>query len=196
MNVKIVARGTRPLLMHNVRLASPMNPYAKELSRLNKAKPSSKRTDDDRLEIARVEWEGGLYFDEEVGPYVPASWVFKTILEGARAGRRGQKIEGGLTVVDLVHPLLYRGPRDIDALWGVGGETEFVDFRTVRVGQAKVDRCRPIFKQWSFEAELLLDPTVLDVAELEDIAKIAGQLKGIGDYRQQYGRFDATIERL
>lgn len=193
MNVKLVARGTRPLLMHNVRLASPMNPYAKELSRLNKAKPSSKRTDEDRLEIARVEWEGGLYFDDEVGPYVPASWIFKTILEGARLGRRGQKIEGGLTVVEMVHPLLYRGPRDIDGLWGSGGETEFADFRTVRVGQAKVDRCRPVFKQWSFEADLLVDPTVLDVAELADIVKIAGQLKGIGDYRQQYGRFDAEI---
>lgn len=180
--------------MHNVRLASPMNPYAKELSRLNRAKPSSKRTDEDRLDIARVEWEGGLYFDDEVGPYVPASWIFKTILEGARAGRRGQKVEGGLTVVEMIHPLVYRGPRDIDGLWGNGGESGFVDFRTVRVGQAKVDRCRPIFNQWAFEADLLLDPGVLDVAELADIAEIAGRLKGIGDYRQQYGRFDAQIE--
>lgn len=196
MNVKLVARGTRPLLMHNVRLASPLNSFAKELSRLNKAKPSSRRTDEDRLEIARVEWEGGLYFDDEVGPYVPASWVFKSVLEGARLGRRGQKIEGGLTVVELVHPLIYRGPRNVEGLWGNGGDSEWVDFRTVRVGQAKVDRCRPIFSQWAFEADLLVDPAVLDVAELEDIVKIAGQLKGIGDYRQQYGRYDAVIEKL
>lgn len=194
MNVKLTARGTRPLLMHNVRLASPMNPYAKELARLNKAKPSSKRTDEDRLDIARVEWEGGLYFDDEVGPYIPASWIFKTILEGARAGRRGQKVEGGLTVVEMVHPLIYRGPRDIAGLWGNGGESGFVDFRTVRVGQAKVDRCRPIFNQWAFEADLLLDPNVLDVAELADIAEISGRLKGVGDYRQQFGRFTAEIE--
>lgn len=196
MNVKLVARGTRPLLMHNVRLASPMNSYAKHLSALNKAKPSSRRTDEDRLEIARVEWEGGLYFDDEVGPFVPASWVFKSILEGARLGRRGQKVEGGLTVVEMIHPLVYRGPRDINGLWGNDGDSPHVDFRTVRVGQAKVDRCRPIFSNWAFEAELLVDPSVLDVAELEDIAKIAGQLKGIGDYRQQYGRFDASIEKF
>lgn len=195
MNVKLVARGTRPLLMHNVRLASPMNKYAKQLSALNRAKPSSRRTDEDRLEIARVEWEGGLYFDSELGPYVPASWVFKSILEGARLGRRGQKIEGGLTVNEMMHPLMYRGPRDVNSLWGNDGDSEWVDFRTVRVGQAKVDRCRPIFSQWAFEADLTVDPTVLDVAELEDIVRISGQLKGIGDYRQQYGRFDATIER-
>jgi hypothetical protein len=189
MNVKMIAKGTRPLLMHNVQLASPLNSFAKELSRLNKAKPSSRRTDEDRLEIARVEWEGGLYFDAEVGPY------FKTVLEAARLGRRGQKIEGGLSVVEMVHPLLYRGPRTIDGLWGNGGDSTFVDFRTVRVGQAKVDRCRPIFNEWAFEADLLVDPAVLDFDELADIADIAGKLKGIGDYRQQFGRFEVNVER-
>lgn len=196
MNVRFTARGTRPLIMHNVRLASPMDSFAKKLSQLNRAKMSSKRTDEERLEIARVEWEGGLYFDEDLGPYVPASWVFKCLLEGARAGRRGPKIEGGITVVEMVHPLLYSGPRTVDSLWGDDGTSRFVDFRSVRVGQAKVDRCRPIFPVWSFEADLLVDPGVIDVAELGDIADISGKLKGIGDYRQQFGRFEATVERL
>lgn len=195
MNVNLTVTGTRPLLMHNVQLASPMNSFAKELARLNRAKPSSKRTDEDRLEIASVEWKGGLYFDDAVGPYVPASWVFKTILEGARLGRRGQLIEGGLSVVEMVHPLLYQGPRDMARLWG-DGDSPFVDFRTVRVGQAKVDRCRPIFKDWSFEAELMIDPSVLDLTVLQDIVSISGRLKGIGDYRQQYGRFEAKVERI
>lgn len=195
MKLRLIGEGTRPLLMHNVQLASPMNRYAKELSRLNKAKPSSKRTDDDRLEIARVEWEGGLYHEDGIGPYIPASWVFKSLLEGARSGRRGQKIEGGVTVVEMVHPLIYKGPRAIAEMWG-DGASEFVDFRTVRVGQAKVDRCRPIFRTWKFEAELLIDPTVIDPDEVADIASIAGRLKGMGDYRQQYGRFEAVVERL
>lgn len=195
MLVKFIATGTRPLLMHNVQLASPMNPFAKKLAQLNRAKPSSKRTDEDRMDIAAVEWEGGLYYDAVVGPYVPATWVFKTILEGARLGRRGQLIEGGLSVVEMVHPLIYSGPRDVAGLWG-NGESEFVDFRTVRVGQAKVDRCRPIFNKWAFEAQLLIDPSVLDVAVLADIAAISGRLKGIGDYRQQFGRFDSQIERI
>lgn len=195
MKLRLTGTGTRALLMHNVRLASPMDPFAKELSRLNKAKPSSKRTDDDRLEMARVEWEGGLYFEPGIGPYIPGSWVFKSLLEGARSGRRGQKIEGGLTVVEMVHPLIYKGSRDIAGMWN-NGESEFVDFRTVRVGQAKIDRCRPIFREWAFEAELIIDPSVIDPAEVADIADIAGKLKGMGDYRQQYGRFTASVEAL
>ena len=182
--------------MDNVRLAAPMDPFAKELSRLNKAKPSSKRTDEDRLEIARVEFEGGLYWEEGIGPYIPASWLFKCLLEGARAGRRGKKVEGGVVVVEMVHPLIYRGPRDVTGMWGENGSSPFVDFRTVRVGQAKVDRCRPVFRDWSFEAELLVDPSVIDIAELADIAAIAGKLVGLGDYRQQYGRFEASVEAL
>lgn len=196
MKARLVGKGTRPLIMHNVRLASPMDPFAKELARLNKAKPSSKRTDEDRLEIARVEFEGGLYIEEGVGPYVPASWVFKCLLEAARSGRRGKKIEGGLMVAEMVHPLVYRGPRDVAGLWGENGTSPFVDFRTVRVTTSKVDRCRPIFREWAFESDLIVDPGVLDLDELRDIAEIAGRLTGMGDYRQQYGRFDATIEAL
>lgn len=195
MKVRLTATGTRPLLMHNVQLASPMNRFAQELSRLNRAKPSSKRTDEDRLEIARVEWEGGLYFEVGLGPYVPASWVFKSLLEGARSGRRGKKIEGGLVVVEMVHPLIYRGARDVEGMWA-NGSGEFVDFRTVRVGQAKVDRCRPVFRDWSFESELMVDPSVLDVDELADIAAISGKLVGLGDYRQQYGRYESKVEPL
>lgn len=172
-----------------------MDSYAKEMARLNKAKPSSKRTDEDRMEMARVEWEGGLYHDPEIGPYIPGSWVFKSLLEAARAGRRGKKVEGGVMVEALEHPLIYRGPRDIEGMWS-DGTSEFVDFRTVRVGQAKVDRCRPIFREWAFEADLIIDSAVVDADEVKDIAVIAGKLKGLGDYRQQYGRFDAKIERL
>lgn len=199
--VKLMGEGYRSLFMHNVRLASPMDEYAKKLSALTKAKPSSKRTDEDRLEIARVEWEGGFYFNDDpeeglIGPYIPASWVFKNLLEGARRGKRGKKIEDGLAVVDAINPLLYKGPRDLDTMWGDQGQSPFVDFRTVRVGMAKVDRCRPIFPRgWKFEALLEIDSTVLDFDEFRDIAGIAGRL-GLGDYRQQYGRYTATVEKV
>lgn len=196
MQVKLSVKGTRSLLMHNARLASPMDAYAKELGRLNKSKRSSARTDEDRLELARVEWEGGFYFDDVLGPYVPGKWVFKTLLEAARTGRRGKKIEGGVLVINDKHPLIYPGPRTMDEMWGDNGTSPFVDFQTVRVGTARVDRCRPVFTQWAFEADLLLDTSVVDFDEMAEIARIAGQLIGIGDYRQQYGRYEAVLEKV
>lgn len=195
MDVRLTATGTRPLLMHNERLASPLDSFAQELARLNRAKPSKQRTDEDRMQMARVEWEGGLYFEEGFGPYVPASWIFKNFLNAARSGRRGKKIEGGVQVNELVHPLIYKGPRTIEELWGEG-KTNYVDFRSTRVQSSRVDRCRPIFKTWAIEAAITIDPSVIDMEELADIAVIGGKLHGYGDYRQQYGRFDAVINKI
>ena len=197
MKVRINGTGTTPLLMHNVRLASPMNKYAKQLSALTSAKTSSKRTDQDRIEIARVEFEGGMYHDEELGPYAPAKWFSKNLLDAARRGRRGKLVEEGVMVADgcLMNPLVYRGPRDIDGLWG-NGESDFVSFETVRVGMAKVDRCRPIFNEWKFEIDFEIEDDVLDFATFESIAKIGSRL-GVGDYRTgSYGRFNATVTAL
>lgn len=192
MNVRLTATGTRPLLMHNVQLASPLNRYAKELKRLNSKR---NKTDDDRLEIARVEWEGSLYLDDQVGPYIPGPNVFRSLIGGARLTKAGKKIERGVMVTELVLPLIYKGPRDLDALWS-NGESEFVDVRTVVVQRAKVDRCRPIFRDWKFEAECLLDPKVIEFDEFCEVAQQAGAMEGIGDYRLMYGRYDVEIEKL
>lgn len=192
MKVRLTATGTRPLILHNVQLASPLNKYAKELKRLNSKRV---KTDDDRMDIARVEWEGSFYFDPEVGPYVPGPNVFRCLINGARITRAGKKIERGVMVTELVLPLIYKGPRDLDGLWG-GGESEYVDVRLAVVQRSKVDRCRPIFRNWAFEAELLLDPKIIDYDELCEIARQAGEMEGIGDYRLMYGRFSAEVVRL
>jgi hypothetical protein len=192
VKVRLTGQGTRPLLMHNVRLASPLNPYAKQLKALNAKRV---KTDEDRLEIARVEWEGGLYWMDGIGPYIPGPNLLASLIGGARLLKAGKKVERGVTVDGIEFPLIYRGPRDIDALWG-GGESEYVDVRTVKVQTSKVDRCRPIFREWAFEAELLLDPKVIEPEEFRAVADNAGQFEGLGDYRRMFGRFNATVEAL
>jgi hypothetical protein len=192
VKVRLTAKGTRPLLVHNVQLASPLNAYAKKLKALN-----SKRikTDEDRVEIARVEFEGSLYYDAEVGPYLPGQNLLASLVEGGRLTKAGKKIERGVNVDDLVLPLIYRGPRDIASLWG-NGESEYVDIRSVVVQRNKVDRCRPIFRDWAIEAEILLDPSVIDLEEFAEVARNAGAMAGVGDYRRLYGRFSVEIEAL
>lgn len=192
MKVRLIAKGTRPLLLHNVRLASPLNPYAKQLKALNGKR---NKTDEDRLAIARVEFEGSLYWDEEVGPYMPGPNLLASLVEGGRLTKAGKRVERGVNVDDLVMPLVYRGPRDIDGLWG-GGESEFVDLRTVVVMRSKIDRCRPIFREWAFEADILLDESVIDPDEFAEVARNAGAMAGVGDYRRMYGRFSVEIEHL
>lgn len=192
MKVRLTGTGTRPLLMHNVQLASPLNAYAKQLKALNSKRV---KTDEDRIAVARVEFEGSLYFDPEIGPYVPGPNVLASLVEGGRLTKAGKKVERGVNVNDFQMPLIYRGPRDVESLWG-GGESEYVDIRTVVVQRNKVDRCRPIFREWAFEAEVLLDPTVIDLAEFIEVARNAGAMAGIGDYRRMYGRYSVVVEEI
>ena len=192
MKVRLTATGTRPLLQHNVQLASPLNRYSKALKAANSKRT---KTDEGRVAIARIEFEGSLYFDEQVGPFIPGQNVLASLVEGGRLTKAGKKIERGVMIEDLVLPLVYRGPRDVEGLWG-GGESEFVDMRTVVVQRNKVDRCRPIFREWAFEADILIDPSVIDLDEFTDVARNAGAMAGIGDYRRLFGRFDVRVQEL
>lgn len=192
MKVRLTATGTRPLLVHNVQLASPLNRYAKALKAANSKRT---KTDEDRVAIARIEFEGSLYFDSEIGPYVPSQNVLAALVEGGRLTKAGKKVERGVMVDDLVLPLIYRGPRDVDGLWG-NGESEFVDMRTVVIMRNKIDRCRPIFKEWAFEADITIDPSVIDLDEFEEVSRNAGAMAGIGDYRRLFGRFSTEVQAL
>jgi hypothetical protein len=178
--------------MHNVQLASPLNAYAKRLKAMNAKRV---KTDEDRLEIARVEWEGSLYFEPEIGPFIPGANMFRSLINGARLTKAGKKIERGVMVTELVLPLIYKGPRDIPTLWGKG-ESEYVDVRTVVIQRSKIDRCRPVFRQWAFEADCLIDPKVIDFDEFAEVAANAGEMEGIGDYRLMYGRYSVAVTPL
>lgn len=190
--VRMVCTGTRPLLLHNVQLASPLNPYAKRLKTLNSKRV---KTDEDRIAMARVEFEGSLYFEEGIGPYLPGANLLASLIEGAKIKRAGRKVERGVVVKDFQCPLIYRGPRDIEGLWG-GGESEYVDIRPVTVTTSKVDRCRPIFREWAIEAVVLVDEGAIDYEEFVEVAHLAGRMAGLGDYRRVYGRYEVELTEL
>lgn len=192
MKVRLTGTGTRPMLMHNVQLASPLNRYAKQLKALNSKRV---KTDEDRVAVARVEFEASLYLDPDIGPFIPGQNLLASLVEGGRLSKAGKKIERGVNVNDFTLPLIYRGPRDVESLWG-GGESEYVDIRTVVVQRNKVDRCRPIFREWAFEAEILIDSSVIDLEEFVEVAGNAGAMAGVGDYRRLFGRYSVEVEEI
>jgi hypothetical protein len=193
VKLRVTCKGTRPLLLHNERLASPLNPYSRRISEITAVR--GRKTEDQLWQIARLEFEGGLYFDAQLGPYVPANMLRKCLITGARLIRAGKKIERGVSITDFMLPIAYDGPRDIEGLWG-DGRSPFVDMRPVRVGGARVDRCRPIFRDWVIEAEVIADPQMIELDQLAEVGRLAGEMQGLGDYREMYGRFSALIEPL
>lgn len=188
--MKLELTGITPLLMHNVRLVDPDDPYTKAIGRLT-AKRTNK-TDEDRAEIAKLEFSGGLYHSDKVGPYLPAANIFRSLQKAATVTKEGKKIERGFIPLADACPLEYDGPRDIDTLYG-DGATQYVDRRAVGVGMKKVMRVRPIFPEWSCSLEFELDDEVLDPDVFLQIATSAGRREGLGDYRRFYGKFAAAV---
>ena len=86
--------------------------------------------------------------------------------------------------------LKYDGPKTREALWAL---PKFRDSRGVRVQMSRVQRCRPIFKEWEASFEInVLDGLQVQVDDVRQALVAAGQMCGFGDYRPRYGRFSVT----
>ncbi len=187
MELTIELVGTTSLLQHNVRLANPFDEYTQGLKGLTGKR---KKTETDLLEISRLEWEGGMYYDEEIGPYIPDEWLYKMIVMGARKSKNGKQAESGILISTLKAPIEYTGPRKLQEMWDIG---DYTDRRMVTVGQAKVLRTRPIFAEWAVTFSMIIDEATITEPQIVDAVEKAGSLIGIGDYRPRYGRFEGRL---
>lgn len=190
MDIVLRIQGTTPLIMHNAQLSDPLNQFTRALKEM-----TSKRikTEDDLKEMARREWAGGLYFNPEIGPYIPGQNVERSLLDAARMNKLGKTIERGVFVTTNENPLIYSGSRDIEKMID---DENFRLMSSVKVGQQRVMRCRPLFRDWAIKAELYVDETQLDLSSLRGIVERAGKFIGLGDWRPRYGRYIATVEEI
>lgn len=208
------ADGGCPLLMHNERLADPLDPFALAIGKISKKRG---KTEADHLEVALLEFVGGLYHDgadewlkasgqavEDVpfikdaesdpslGPYIPTWHVIRAIQNAGKQHKLGAAVLRGITPVGSGKAALeYDGPREIDELWRAG---TFALRKSVGVGSSRVMRTRALFTDWRLEVEIEIDLNVLDAPKINQLAAEAGRYQGIGDYRPVYGRFTGSAK--
>lgn len=172
------------MLMHNnIQLTDPLDPQNRKLKAIT---GKQKKTDDDHRVMARMEFEMGLYFDPEVGPYVPAANIEKTLRVAGAITRQGTAVQRAVFVTEDRLPLLYRGPRSVEELW----EEAWYDRRPVKVDSKTITRTRPLFREWSLEIPFLVDETFLNEDDFGAILRKAGHLIGLNDFRPRFGRFE------
>jgi hypothetical protein len=165
------------LLMHNGQLANPRNIYAKALKEITAKK---KKSDEDHEEVSRREFQGGLYHDDELGPYLPGEAIQAMLVEGSRKSKQGREFVSVTVEEDRV-PLEYKGPRDRDALWK---DDKFVHSSPVKVGQARVMRTRPLFRNWKLRFSVSIeDDATVNPSDVERALTEAGRKVGLGDWR-------------
>lgn len=184
--IKFTITGKQPLLMHNARLCDPQNQFTQEIKKIT-SKGSKHITENDRLHCERLEWEGGMYYDEKLGPYIPVDNLLKCLIEGGMKARLGSKFKAATMIDDDKVKLEYKGPRDLDAMYKDGN---YAMRCPATVNQSKVIRTRPYFPEWAATFIVDFDDQVLNTRQVKDAMTIAGQLVGIGDWRPRYGRFE------
>ena len=209
---RIKVTGGTPLIMHNGRLANPMDKATKEVGEAFKAY-SKNKTEENFYALARAEFMGSLYYLEQdgtvIGPVWPTDNLFTSLKKAGAKVKRGRSSLKNPVAAAIKwdapedNPLAYAGfgpgrpPRSAEELWK---NENYRLQKAARVGAAKVQRTRPIFKSWEFEATGVLDTEILDFEDLVAVAKIAGQLIGLGDWRPEkggsYGRFTAAVTDL
>jgi len=180
-----------PILMHSDKLANPLGILKKQFSAISAKR---KKTDDDYVEMARLEWVAGMYHDEECGPYIPGMCIKAMLIRSATKTKKGTQVKAGVVVTTDKAALLYEGPRDIVALWEAG---KFADSRSVVVGKSRIMRTRPRFDSWTLEVRLHYDIKVINREDLLNILSNGGRLVGLGDYRLEkggdFGRFSVEV---
>ncbi len=67
-----------------------------------------------------------------------------------------------------------------------------IDKQPVRIGPAKVMRCRPRFDDWELEFQIRCTDDRIEPLTIRQILENAGSYVGIGDYRPRYGLFEVV----
>jgi hypothetical protein len=179
--------GITPLIMHNPQLADPLNAYTKAIKQVSGKR---KKVDSDFEEMAKIEFLGGLYLNDN-GPCIPAH-VIRGVLMGKGSAARKQKMrdkaELGLFIVKDAS-LEYDGPRKPLDLWK---DESFRFVTREKIGQASIMRTRPIFKNWACEVEIEMNPDFINEDTVDNLMESAGAECGLMERRPAFGRFKVT----
>lgn len=192
MDIKIILKGTSPLLMHNPQMVDPDYEINREIKALTSKR---KKTDEDLKNIERLEWYGGLYQVDGV-VVQPTAKARKCIVNTARINKLGKAVERALSFREVYTPLIYDGPKAIDDIWNSG--MKYVSRLSVGVSGKRIMRVRPMFYPWALSIEgLFIEDAGLNFDELVRVVELAGQVEGIGDNRiNGYGRFIGKVETV
>lgn len=188
--INVIWRGITPLIQHSCKCVNPLHPISRKMKEIT-SKPSKKRTEDDLILLSDLEWEGGLYWDDTIGLYIPAENIEATVRDGAKNARKGKNVERGFAVKDMLVPLDIGENLTLDQL---RADYRFRDVRQMKVQTSRVTRTRPRFNMWSIRFSAVYDESQIDLQTLADAMEYAGQYVGLCDSRPKYGKFVASIE--
>ncbi len=194
-NLEFSIKGVTPILMHNGGMSNPLNPIVRAIKSTTKKRL---KTDEDLELLAKLEWLGGLYTTQPMNfniqgynvtdvsaghPCIPDSVLESSIIAGAKKFKLGVQAKSGIRISGNSTLIGVKTVADLFA------DPNYMDVRSVKVGQNRVMRCRPIFSDWAIKFTVEYLPEALDEAQVREIVEMTGKMVGLCDYRPKYGQF-------
>lgn len=188
--IKCEFHGISPIILHSCQCVNPLHPLTLEMKKITSKR---KKTEEDLIQLSDLEWEAGLYWDDQIGVYIPAENIEATIREGAKASKQGKNIVKGFACETLKPALDFGENLTKEQLMK---DNRFRDVRMMKVQQSRIVRTRPRFNTWNLTFEASYDEKIIDFETLVNAIEYAGQYTGLCDSRPKYGKFTARITEL
>lgn len=196
--LKFTLVGVGRVLMHNGRTADPTNEHSKAIAAAIQAAKKSDTPENIESSL-KAKFMGGLYHTTELGLCFPADAVLTAIVKASSTALKrgaGKKIKAGVDLPEDVEFFQFSFDgydRDRDTptrLYEQGHRL----VKGVVINKSRVQGCRPCFKNWQLNGELLYDPKVISLEDLAKVLRAAGAGEGIGDWRPRFGRFNVEFD--
>jgi len=191
-SMTITVEGVNPLLLNNPQTVDSFNPYTKQMKVITSKRA---KTDEDMLALRDLEIMSKIYWDDELGIYIPSTWVTAAIAGWSFKKAKISKadIRSAVFAVDSKVKLNYLGISKVKEPSDIVGNPHFRHMMTLKQGQVRVVKAAPIFHEWGFKTTLEFDDSVIDAATLEQIVKHASMYGGFGDFRPTFGRASTEV---
>jgi hypothetical protein len=184
-------KGTTPLLMHNpIQLVDPLSPIKKAMDKIT-SKRARTRSDDEILELRRLEWLGGLFLDGQGLICMPDDQIQGMIVSGAKLSRNGGPVASGISVGHT--EFIYPGPHEPDELWKLKQYVFSCPARNSGSSRGgMVIRTRARFNEWSCSFRIDYSPRAVDFETIKQALEDAGRMIGLGDWHRRFGKFQVV----
>ena len=185
--LEVTFRGIDQLLLNNPQTADPLNKYSKEMKRFTNKRA---KVDDDILEMRRIEMRSKIYWDEDMGIYVPASWVISLICGNSwvRCKIKKSDIRAAVFVTDWKLPLEYDGKKGVKDPLDIVDDEKFQLLKSLKQGRDRIVKAIPSFESWSFSATVEYEDDIISKEDIVSLIEYGAKFGGLGDFRPTYGR--------
>lgn len=175
--------------MANNQAADPLGQYWEKLGEIRKKK---KKVRADYEAMDSLLWHSSLYYDKELGLYIPSLNIMQMLIDAAGAFRLKPTVKAAVLVeAPLGFSIKYKGPRDLE---GLAKEPRF-RFRRL-INNRKTNSCTPTVNAmiptgWTCEITVAFDETLIEAKDMDKIMDRCGSFTAMGGWRPMFGRFTA-----